>query len=85
MSNDIFCALPSHTDFDAGAVMEIIFVLFSVTPLPLTHVVSFFLEHISTLTTFPSAQLCIPSGGGDKQEGSKLHLRESGFSEQPEQ
>lgn len=34
--------LSSHTAFDIGAVMEIIFVLFSVTTLPWTHVVSFF-------------------------------------------
>lgn len=42
-------------------------------------------EHISTLTTFLSVQLCVPSGGGDKQEGSDLHLsvRESGFSGHP--
>lgn len=41
MSNGTFCALPSHTAFDVGAVMEIIFVLFSATALPLTHVVYF--------------------------------------------
>lgn len=34
--------LSSHTAFDVGAVREIIFVLFSATTLPLTHV-SFFL------------------------------------------
>lgn len=42
-------------------------------------------EHTSTLATFLSVQLCVLSGGGDKQEGSELHLsvRESGFSEHP--
>lgn len=31
-------------------------------------------KHISTLATFLSVQLCAFSGGGDKQEGSELHL-----------
>lgn len=41
MSNGIFCAFPPHTAFDLGIVMEIIVVLSSAIPLPLTHVVSF--------------------------------------------
>lgn len=38
VSKGTFCALLSHTAFDVGAVMEIMFVLFSETTLPLTHV-----------------------------------------------
>lgn len=68
-----------HTAFDVGAAMGLIFVLFSATASPLTHACFSFLgvfvmhEHKSTPSTFPLAQLCALSGGGDRREGSELH------------
>lgn len=59
-------SLSSHTAFDVDAVTEIIFVLFSATTLPLTHV-SFFCmaflmhKHISTLTSIPFCSLACSS------------------------
>lgn len=72
-------SLSSYTAFDVDAVMEIIFVLFSVTTLPWTHVVSFFcvvfLVHkcISTFIPVPFCSVVCSSrrepNDEDKQQG----------------